>query len=466
MNKLLRVMTAVALVFSSVNLAASPASAIGPQNVQHLYDANGDSSIYTDYGDIRELRVQAWSSRKYVYFYLRMNDFIEENAFGNQTMEAILSLDTTNDGVEDYWVPTGGYFLSRSLTPVPIYKTSTGLPLLGCFAYLYGNPQNYGQWLGWLVDPACVQMGESFGAKASVSKDQSYGTGALPPTSDFVPNSGFGKVNNPTLQNFKRSANPTIFGTVKVGSTLSVATGIWDLGVAFKYQWLSDGKAIKGATSASYKVSAADAGKSLSVNLIGTKRGYRTVAKVSAPSKVQDAAFTLTSRPSVAGTVAVDNTVTADAGRWDAGVKFAYQWSRDSQLISGASTATYAVVAADVGTKLSVTVTATKLGFKTQSSVSLQYKVAAGTFTSKDPLKITGSNKAGSTLKVDPGSWAPGATISYQWLRGGKEIKNANESRFLLKAVDKGTKISVKVTVSKLGYNSLELRSESVSISK
>ena len=48
------------------------------------------------------------------------------------------------------------------------------------------------------------------------------------------------------------------------------------------YQWKRNGVAITGATAATYKLVAADAGKRITVTVIGRKSGYRTVAKTSA----------------------------------------------------------------------------------------------------------------------------------------------------------------------------------------
>lgn len=45
-----------------------------------------------------------------------------------------------------------------------------------------------------------------------------------------------------------------------------------------------------------------------------------------------------------------------------------------------------------------------------------------------------------------------GASYSSQWLRSGKVIKGATRSTYTLKAADRGSKVSVKVTVRKTEY--------------
>ncbi|MBB2891712.1 hypothetical protein [Flexivirga oryzae] len=83
----------------------------------------------------------------------------------------------------------------------------------------------------------------------------------------------------------KLTATPTpkISGTAKVGSTLKAVPGAWKPSpVTLSYQWLHSGTAIKGATGASHKVTAADAGKKITVRVTGRKTGYATVSKTSA----------------------------------------------------------------------------------------------------------------------------------------------------------------------------------------
>jgi hypothetical protein len=66
---------------------------------------------------------------------------------------------------------------------------------------------------------------------------------------------------------------PAILGTLMVGETLTVDTGVWDsLVTGYGYQWTLDGIAIAGATTSIYSPQAGDAGHSLSVLVTAT--GY------------------------------------------------------------------------------------------------------------------------------------------------------------------------------------------------
>lgn len=80
------------------------------------------------------------------------------------------------------------------------------------------------------------------------------------------------------------TTQPTISGTPRSGSSLTVATGAWSQpSPTFKYQWLRTGAPIAGATSAYYTLTPADAGKDVSVTVLASKPGFADGA-ATAPS--------------------------------------------------------------------------------------------------------------------------------------------------------------------------------------
>ena len=75
---------------------------------------------------------------------------------------------------------------------------------------------------------------------------------------------------------------PTIIGTAQVGYALTADAGTWGPSpVSFDYQWNADDVPISGATEVNYVVAPTDLGKSITVNVTGTKAGYLTVARTS-----------------------------------------------------------------------------------------------------------------------------------------------------------------------------------------
>ena len=174
------------------------------------------------------------------------------------------------------------------------------------------------------------------------------------------------------------AGTPTITGTAKVGRTLTAKTGSWTpKHVTFTYQWLRSGTPIPGATKSSYKLAQADAGSTLTVSVTGTKAGYASATATSAPTVLGDGREADGVRPTISGTPHVGSTLTAVTGTWSpAPVTLAIQWFRDGKKISGATAAGYVLVAADRGTKLTVTVTGSKPGFTSETETSSSVKVA------------------------------------------------------------------------------------------
>jgi hypothetical protein len=79
------------------------------------------------------------------------------------------------------------------------------------------------------------------------------------------------------------SARPTVSGQRRVGHTLHAHPGKWGpAGVALSYQWLRNGKLIRGATGHSYHLRKADRGARIQVVVTGSKPVYLPVSRTSA----------------------------------------------------------------------------------------------------------------------------------------------------------------------------------------
>jgi hypothetical protein len=69
---------------------------------------------------------------------------------------------------------------------------------------------------------------------------------------------------------------------------------------------------------------------------------------------------------------------------------------------------------------------------------------------------ITGTTRVGKKLTAVPGTWTPAPTkFSYRWYRNGHAISGATSVTYKLKKADKGKRISVKVTASGAGLETL-----------
>ncbi len=107
---------------------------------------------------------------------------------------------------------------------------------------------------------------------------------------------------------------PDLTGTAEVGSQLTVVPGVWSGSPRLSYQWYRDGAPISRATGQTYRPSAADAARTLTVVETATLTGFQpgaatspavTVAKIASTAKVTLSATRTTMRKRVTATVAV-----------------------------------------------------------------------------------------------------------------------------------------------------------------
>lgn len=164
---------------------------------------------------------------------------------------------------------------------------------------------------------------------------------------------------------------PVVSGTPKVGETLSTTNGTWtNEPTSFTYQWLADGVVVTGATQQTFLLTAAQAGKRMSVRVTAAKTGLTSGQATSAQTVAvapadgtdpETCEITVTDGPTVSGTPAVGNVLAVlDGTTSPEGVSASYQWLRGGLPIPGATGATYRVVTADAGSALAVRVTYSK----------------------------------------------------------------------------------------------------------
>ena len=174
-----------------------------------------------------------------------------------------------------------------------------------------------------------------------------------------------------------------------------------------------------------------------------------------------------TAQPTISGTTAQGQTLTATAGTWsNSPTSFAYQWMRcpasggaadasDCAAIGGATTTSYVVAAGDVGSRFRIRVTATNAdGPATAASnaTDLVTATAPGPPNTQPPT-ISGQAVVGQTLTATQGTWTgTGLTFAYQWRRcdtaGAQcaDISGATATTYALVAADSGRTVRVEVT--------------------
>jgi len=248
------------------------------------------------------------------------------------------------------------------------------------------------------------------------------------------------------------SAN--ISGTSRVDSTLTAYGSSNTPGVAVAYQWSRDGQPISGATSQSYTLTALDFDTTITVTVTGTKPGYVTSTATSSAGVVAAEVDGLSA--SISGTARVDSTLIAHWSSITPGVDVTYQWRRDGEPISGATSQSYTLTTLDLGTTVTVTVTGTKPGYITATSSSSAGVVALAVVDGFS-ARTTGTARLDSTLTASWSSNTPGVDATYQWRRDGEPISGATSQSYKVTTLDIGTTITVTVTGTKAGYRNVSL---------
>ncbi len=193
----------------------------------------------------------------------------------------------------------------------------------------------------------------------------------------------------------------TITGTVTQGQTLTADTsGISDPDVpgtdslTFTYQWKRGGTAISGATGRTYTLTQADIGAKITVTVSWTDGGGTAETLTStATAKVANVNDPPTGAVTITGTATQGQTLTADTSTISdpdgpSSLTFSYQWKRDGTDISGAIGRTYILTQADIGAKITVTVSWTDAGSTVETLTSAATSVA-GVTLSKTSVTVT-----------------------------------------------------------------------------
>ena len=255
----------------------------------------------------------------------------------------------------------------------------------------------------------------------------------------------------------------TISGTAAEDQTLTASNTLADadgLGT-ISYQWKRDGSSIDSATGSSYTLTQADVGKAITVTASYTDAFTNdhnvTSNATSAVANVNDSptgSVTISGTATQAQQLTAANTV-ADA---DGLGTISYQWSRAGSAISGATSSTYTLVQADVGSAITVTAsytdgqgTAESVTSSATSAVANINDVPTGSLsisgTAQDNAELTASH----TL-VDPDGLG---VIDYQWRRNGSLIPVAITNKYVLTKCDVGAAITVSAQYTD-GYGASE----------
>jgi hypothetical protein len=180
-----------------------------------------------------------------------------------------------------------------------------------------------------------------------------------------------------------------------------------------------------------------------------------------------------TEAPSISGTDKDGHVLTATHGTWSGAPAptYSYQWEwctgspcHESGIISGATSSTYTLSAADIGRFIKVIVIASNAsypgGAEAEQVSHWTSVVEAVPPVNAEAPSVSGTDKDGSVLTASPGTWsgAPAPAYSYQWqdcsASGGEctDISGATSQVYTLADLDVGHTVRVGVTASNATY--------------
>jgi hypothetical protein len=267
------------------------------------------------------------------------------------------------------------------------------------------------------------------------------------------------------------TAPPQLPSVALVGDRLEATPGEWSPPVpAASYQWLRcnlEGSAcvpIDGETTLSYTVVAADEDGTLRIRLtVNLAPGDDPPPSAESNPTLVPRPPTNEEDPAVAGTPREGQVLSASRGEWTGTppLNFAVQWKRCNTAsgtacapISGATSDTYVLTAADVGARLLVAVTASNAAGAVTIESALTEVIGPAPLANIQPPEVVGVAQVGASLRATTGRWVPSGPIEflYRWLRcraDGSDcipIPGAVGASYEVRPLDVGSRLRVRVT--------------------
>ena len=233
--------------------------------------------------------------------------------------------------------------------------------------------------------------------------------------------------------------------TANQGASVTLSVVANNGGGTLTYQWSKGGVAIGGATSSSYTLASVTSADAAS---------YTVVVSNSAGSVTSSAAVltvisvpTITTQPATQ-TITVGANVTFSVVATTGGGTLTYQWSKGGVAIGGATSSSYTITSAVLGSAGTYTVTVSNSAGSVTSSgavLTVNAGVTAPTITTQ-PATQTVNPAANVTFSVV--ATTGGGTLAYQWSKDGVALGGATSSSYTITGVTAGNAGTYTVAVS------------------
>ena len=268
------------------------------------------------------------------------------------------------------------------------------------------------------------------------------------------------------------TVRPALSGTARDGQTVQTSTGTWTgtAPITYTFAWRrcdtsgNNCVTIPSATSQSYVIVPADVGSKLYALVTATNAAGSASQRTYLSGTVLAAPPLNTVRPALSGTARDGQTVQTSTGTWTgtAPITYTFAWRRcdtsgnNCVTIPSATSQSYVIVPADVGSKLYALVTATNA-----AGSASQRTYLSGTVLAAPPLNtvrpaLSGTARDGQTVQTSTGTWTGTAPITYTfaWRRcdtSGNNcvtIPSATSQSYVIVPADVGSKLYALVTAT------------------
>ncbi len=286
---------------------------------------------------------------------------------------------------------------------------------------------------------------------------------------------GGGEGGAPPAETLVNVSPPSIEGTAKVGSTLTIRPGRWSgtsSSTQYTFTWErcdasgEECAPIEAATASTYELLSADNGHTIRVVEEASELGVPAAPAISTVTSVVSVTPpTNTVLPSIAGKANVGDVLTATDGTWTPTPSgYVHAWELcdasggECQEIKGATEQSYTLAAEDEGKTIRVREITALDGAEGSPALSAASAVVgpdAGPLLTTAP-SISGDVEVGGTLTETAGIWANEPTaFNYQWERCAHgacvAIGGATRQAYVLDTWSVGSQLRVRETATNAG---------------
>lgn|GEM_PF-2165501 len=264
----------------------------------------------------------------------------------------------------------------------------------------------------------------------------SIGSAALSDAADYtvvVSNTAGNATSNVATLTVTAAATPPVISTQPQGATVTAGNTVTFTVVStgsapLSYQWSKNGSPISGATNPSLILAGVQT---------SSAADYTVVVSNSAGSATSNAATLVVNAALVApsiDTAPQSTSVTAGNGvsfsvAASGSAPLAYQWNKDGVAISGATSSSYAIAAAQASDAASYTVVVTNtMGSATSTAAVLTVSAASSApIITVQPQSRSVAPGGNVTLSVTATGSSP---LTYQWYAGSSPVSGANQATY------------------------------------